>query len=171
MITSGRNLRITQTTSLNILSWSQNRKASSGLLLYPKSTIYKPIVCRIKWQPVTGTNPGLLKQFIECTLLFRQPTSNQMKIGFETNFSPNYTSNSLSTFDSGQWGGFDFGTIPWSGFDHTYVQALRVGIPASKQRCAWIQPSVEANAAFNSFSCAGISIILEGMSERFNNKG
>lgn len=135
------------------------------------STIYKPITCRIKWLPIAGQNPGILKQFTECTLLFRQPTSNEMKIGFETNFRPDYDYVLLSTYDTGQWGGFGFGTLPWNGVDHTFVQALRCGVPLQKQRCSWIQPSIEASAAFNSFSCAGISLQVEGMSERFKNKG
>jgi len=135
------------------------------------TTIYKPITCRIKWQPIAAGNPGVLKQFIEGTLLFRQPTSNSMKIGFETNFRPDYSYITLSTYDTGDWGGFGWGTLPWNGVDHTFVQSLRFGVPREKQRCAWIQPSIEASSAFNSFSCAGISMIVEGMSERFKNKG
>lgn len=135
------------------------------------STIYKPITCRIKWQPVSAQNPGVLKQFTECTLLFRQPTSNQLKIGFETNFRPDYEYVTLNTYDTGGWGGFGWGSMPWNGVDHTFVQSLRCGIPLQKQRCGWIQPSIEASSAFNSFSCAGISIVMEGMSERAKNKG
>jgi hypothetical protein len=131
------------------------------------TNIYKPITCRLKWVGQTAGNPGVLKHFREGTLFFRQDQSAEIKIGYETNFQPGYESTNVVLINAGNWGDFDWGTIPWNGLDDTYSQPIRVGIPRNKQMCLWVSFSVEGTAAFSSFTVAGISTQFEVISERY----
>jgi len=135
-----------------------------------QSTIYKPIVCRLKWVANHAGNPGILKQFREATLFFRQDTASTLNLGYETNFQPGYEFTQAVTVNAGLWGTFDWGTLPFGGLDDTFAQPVRIGIPRNKQRCMWISFSVEGSNAFSSFSVAGISTTFEVDSERFSFK-
>lgn len=130
-------------------------------------TIYKPITCRAKWVANTAGNPGMIKHFREASLFFRQDSTANLKIGYETNFQPGYTYTEKSLEYTGTWGDYSWGTVPWNGVDDTYNQPIRVGIPRQKQRCLWISFSVEGANAFSSFSLAGISAHFETVSERW----
>lgn len=131
------------------------------------TNIYKPITCRIKWVGQTAGNPGVVKHFREGTLFFRQDQAAELKIGYETNFQPGYEATNVLLINAGNWGDFDWGTIPWNGLDDTFSQPIRVGIPRNKQMCLWISMSVEGTAAFSSFTVAGISTQFEVISERY----
>jgi hypothetical protein len=146
-------------------------KVSPASTLYTTDPTYpveivKPINCRLKWVQNTALNPGVLKQFRDATLFFKQDTYAELKIGYETNYQPGYTYTTIRTIDKDSWNSFNWGTLPWGGLDKTYNQAVRVGIPRNKQRSLWISISVESSNAFTSFSVAGVSATFESISER-----
>lgn len=131
------------------------------------TTIYKPITCRVKTAPISGGNPGIMKQFREAVFSFRQRSGVDLEIGYETDLVPDYQGISVATKNTGLWGTFGWGTYPWGGLGQTFAQSVPVGIPARKQKCHWIMFSVESSGAFSSFSLSGISVMFEPLSEKF----
>lgn len=144
------------------LNWNTNPQNGAS--------IYKPIVSRIKWVANHAGNPGIQKQFRESTLFFHQHTSSTINIGYETSFQPGYEYTQEVTLNTGLWGDFNWGLIPYNGLDDTFSQPIRVGIPRNKQRCMWISFSIEGSNAFSSFSLAGISTAFEVIGERYSFK-
>lgn len=128
--------------------------------------VYEPIQSTLEWVSVSAENPGILKQWRELTLVFRDASFADIEVSFRSNFSRNQESVTLTAVRSAAWGAFPWGQEPWGG-GVGGRQALRTYIPLNKQRCLWINPSIVNSRAFTSLSLEGVSFIYEPMSERF----
>lgn len=128
--------------------------------------VYEPIESMLEWVPVSAENPGMLKQFRELTLVFRDASFADIDLTFTSNFSRSQETVTLTTVRSSAWGAFPWGQEPWGG-GVGGRQALRTYIPLNKQRALWINPSIVNNRAFTSLSLEGVSFVFEPMSERF----
>jgi len=130
------------------------------------ANVFKPILTEVQWVPADIENPGILKQFREITLLFRDAAFNSAEVSFSTNFATDPTVVTIVPQAVGAWGTFPWGTVKWGG-GVGGQQPIRTYVPLDKQRAVWLNVAVSSEQAFTSFSLAGISIQFNPMSERF----
>ncbi len=129
--------------------------------------VYTPIMNSIKWTPIDAENPGILKQFSECTFFFKNAAFREIDAGFSSNISPNEETVTIENFSGvGQWGNFPWGDQPWGG-SLGGSAPLRTYVPRDKQRSSWLGISLTTNEAFTGFSLQGVSIVFNPMSTRF----
>ena len=131
------------------------------------AVVYTPITNKIQWAPIDAENPGILKQFSELTLAFRNAAFQSIKAEFKTNIitSPE----SLDIINNSPvlgWGNFPWGEVPWGG-ELGGSAVLRTYVPRNMQRGSWMSLSLETSEAFTGFSLQGVSIIYNPMSSRF----
>lgn len=128
-----------------------------------EATVYQPILNRVQWTPIDSENPGVLKQFSEVTFLFKNAAFREIIAGFSGNISPGFTYVPVLNKGSNGWGEFPWGERPWGGaFGGANV--LRTYVPREKQRCSWLDLTLETNEAFTGFSLQGISLMFTPMS-------
>lgn len=134
------------------------------------ATVYQPIAKAIQWVPVTdsgqGKNPGILKHFSECTVIFSDASFRSIDVGFQTNFDDGFDFVTVTELMGQGWGKFPWGERPW-GVAGGRPEPLRTYVSLEKQRASWINFRIENEEAFSSFSLAGISCLMEPMSSRF----
>ncbi len=145
----------------------------NGLVLTVTSTqgftaddavVYTPILNVIQWSPIDVENPGILKQYSEISLFFRNAAFQEIDAGFATNVSPNQQRVPISNnFYPGAWGNFPWGLQPWGG-QLGGQNVLRTYVPREKQMGSWLILSLRTEEAFTGFSLQGVSLIYEPMS-------
>lgn len=123
--------------------------------------VYTPIQNKVQWVPIDVEVPANLKQFRELTFLFKNAAFQEIIAGFSTNISSNHVEvTMINDTGTAQWGGFEWGIQPWGGvFGGENV--LRTYVPRDKQRCNWLNLSIETNEAFTGFSLQGVSLEFE----------
>ena len=130
------------------------------------ATVYNPTSVEIKWVPIHGGNPGLLKQFSEISMFFQTADFDTITLYFSTNLYQQQSSVELSPYREGGWGTFSFGGIPW-GAGTPAIQPIRTYIPMESQRAHWLDLVVSHSQALTNFAVGGFSLTLDGMSTRF----
>lgn len=139
---------------------------SSTKIVTGAATVYQPISSSIEWAPIDTDNPGILKQFCECTFFFRNAVFDEIIAGFTSNISLNTKEVTITNQNnSGAWGVFKWGAQPWGGSPGGQT-ILRTYIPREKQRASWLGITLTTNQAFTGFSLQGISVIFNPMSSR-----
>lgn len=128
--------------------------------------VYTPIQDVIQWVPIDVENPGLLKQFSELTLFFKNAAFSEIIASFSTNISFGLTEVPVANISSSGWGRFPWGRGGWGG-QLGGKSALRTYVPREKQRGSWLTLRLETNEAFTGFSLEGVSLIYNLMSSRF----
>jgi len=144
-----------------IITVSQDLPWSAG-----GATVFRPIETSLQWVPIDVENPGILKQFQEITLIFRDAAFDRIFVDFSTNFSENPETTEVRPQSIGPWGLFPWGTIKWGG-GLGGQQPIRTYVPLEKQRSNWLNLKVYSAQAFTSFSLAGLSSIYNPMTSRF----
>lgn len=127
--------------------------------------VYTPIENKIEWVPLDIDNPGILKQFSELTLFFKNAAFREIEGGFSTNVSPGSAVVPITNMNLGGWGTFPWGQTEWGGAPTGQV-ALRTYVPRDKQRASWLTLYLRTNEAFTGFSLQGVSLIFNPMSSR-----
>ncbi|MAY37038.1 MAG: hypothetical protein CMN84_13160 [Spongiibacteraceae bacterium] len=146
----------TETLTVNdVVGWSAG-----------SATVYNPTSVEIKWVPIHGGNPGILKQFSEISMFFQTADFDTITLYFSTNLYQQQSSVDLSPYREGGWGSFGWGSIPW-GSGTPSIQPIRTYIPMEAQRAHWLDMVVSHNQALTNFAVGGFSLILDGMSSRF----
>lgn len=139
--------------------------AVSGLTA-AAAIVYTPIDNFIRWAPIDVENPGILKQFSEITLFFRNAAFTEIDATFSTNVSLGNQTVMIANLATIGWG-----TAPWGGFKWGSPiggqNNLRTYVPQEKQRAAWLILSLRTRQAFTGFSLQGVSVIYNPMSSRF----
>lgn len=135
-------------------------------LMVDDAIVYTPIDDQIKWAPIDVENPGILKQFSELSLFFKNAAFSEIDATFSTNLSLTtevvpIVNNSTTGFGRGRWG-----AEPWGG-QLGGQNVLRTYVPREKQRGHWLNLSLRTNEAFTGFSLQGVSILFNPMSSRF----
>lgn len=130
------------------------------------ATVYTPIENRIQWAPIDAENPGLLKQFSEISLFFRNAAFAEIFASFSTNISLSTEIVPIQNISSDGWGRRSWGRFPW-GSPRGGQNVLRTYVPREKQRGSWLILSLRTYQAFTGFSLQGVSIMLNTMSSRF----
>lgn len=130
------------------------------------ATVFTPIDNFIQWSPIDVENPGILKQFSEITLLFRNAAFREIDAGFSTNISPARQVIPIRATSEGAWGTFPWGEARWGGVAGG-SGVLRTYVPREKARGHWLNLSLRTQEAFTGFTLQGVSIMFNPMSSRF----
>ncbi|TGN09983.1 hypothetical protein [Leptospira bandrabouensis] len=140
-------------------------KTLDGWLVDEVIKVVKPIDVKIITNPITAGNPAKIKQFIESTFLFNNPSFRKLTLSFNTNFNETFVRTDLTSSSREGWG-----EIPWGqnwGGNTVSTASFRTLYPANTQRGLWSSIRIESKQAFNSFELMGISVICSDISERF----
>lgn len=134
-------------------------------LLAGAATLFTPIENKIEWAPIDCENPGIVKQFSELTLFFKNAAFREIDATFSTNISVGVQTVPVRNIGLSGWGQFPWGGAPWGG-QLGGQNVLRTYVPREKQRCHWLQMVLETNEAFTGFSLQGVSLMFNMMSSR-----
>jgi hypothetical protein len=130
------------------------------------ATAYEPIVKDVVWLPNSADNPGILKHYSECTVIFSDASFRSVEIGFQNNFADSFEYVEVDELIGLGWGLFEWGLRPW-GVAGGRPEPVRTYVPLEKQRCSWLNFRVRNSEVFSNFSLAGISTQFNRMSSRF----
>jgi hypothetical protein len=128
-------------------------------------TAYKPIPIDTEFIPDSAQNPGIVKQFTDCTLFFEEAQFEELLIGFSSNFSTGREDVAVQSVTEGPWGLFSWGNVAWGG-GVPRLQPIRTLVPRNKQRCSWLNVHITHEEALSKFALSGMSLQFEPMSER-----
>ena len=127
--------------------------------------LYKSIKTAITWAPQTMSDPSMLKQAREGTLIFENDNITEATISFATDLSPDFEAVDFLRSGSGVFGCGTFGdTYTFGGLGTS--APFRTYIPRNKQRCRYIKHRFQHMIARESFSIYGISTTYELTSNR-----
>jgi len=127
--------------------------------------VYTPIENKIQWAPIDSGNPGILKQFSELSLFFKNAAFSEIQVGFSNNIVSGFEEIDVVSRGTAGWGNFNWGQIPWGGI-FGGAAVLRTYVPKNYQRCSWLYLYLKTNQAFTAFSLQGVSLMLNPMSSR-----
>lgn len=133
-------------------------------LIAGAATVYQPIQNKIQWTPIDADNPGILKQFSELTLFFKNAAFTEIEAGFSSNIVFAYEVVPIVNRGN-NWGEFPWGEAPWGGAP-LGQRVLRTYVPGERQRANWINLYLQTEQAFTGFSLQGVSLIYKMMSSR-----
>jgi hypothetical protein len=128
--------------------------------------VYTPIENLLQWSPIDAENPGILKQFSEISLFFRNAAFSEIDAIFSTNVSLGVETVPIVNNSSAGFGRQPWGSFPW-GSPKGGQNTLRTYVPRDKQRASWLILKLRTEEAFTGFSLQGVSLILNQMSSRF----
>lgn len=135
-------------------------------LLTGDATVYTPIEDVLQWIPIESENPGILKQYSELTLFFKNAAFASIDATFTTNISLSTETVPILNTSAVGWGQSPWGFGAWGG-QRGGPAPLRTYVPRNKQRCSWLNLRLATNEAFSGFSLEGVSLIYNPMSSRF----
>lgn len=143
----------TQLTVTDTLSWS-----------VAAATIYRPIDVAVKYTPIHGGNPAVVKLYEDLIMMFANANFDEMTLTFTSDQDISPESFPMSPTFSGQWGFFGWGGIGW-GVHAGPFQPVRTLIPQAKARCHWFDLKIEEGQALTSFALVGVSTFFNEISE------
>lgn len=161
LLQSGREAVVLSVDSATVITVSQELAWLAGA-----ATVYTPIRNTAEWIEEDADNPGIIKHWQECTLLFRDARFRVLNVAFSTNFNPVPEEIEIVPVRSGGWGTFPWGALPW-GSSSAGSQPIRTYVPRNSAMSHWIIISIELNQAFQSMGLEGISIPFNPGSTRF----
>ena len=129
--------------------------------------VFAPFECKLRWLPIYGETPHIMKRFREASFNFRD-INGTIKVTFTNNFNtkqPESVNVPVSNFDEG-WGQDKWGDV-WGGDPLSGPQEVRTYFPLSFQRALWQNIEVSVKQAFSLFTLNGVAVHYEYMSERF----
>ena len=130
------------------------------------ATVYTPIEDVLQWAPIDCENPGILKQFSEISLFFKNAAFTEIDASFSTNVSIGTETVPIVNNSTGGWGRLPWGQGPWGG-QLGGQNVLRTYVPREKQRGSWLTLRLRTDEAFTGFSLQGVSLMFNSMSSRF----
>lgn len=135
-------------------------------LIVGGAIVYTPIMNALQWSPIDCENAGILKQFSEISLFFKNAAFTEINASFATNISLGAETVPLKNNPTNGFGQLPFGEGPW-GSSLGGQNVLRTYVPREKQRGHWLTLKVSTNQSFTGFSLQGVSLIFNTMSSRF----
>lgn len=128
-------------------------------------TVCKSIDVEIEYAVQHFQNPGVMKHFQECGLLFRESNFVNGAMSFYTDISGGYSNTSVrGNFGGNIWGAFNWGNIPWGGVERPKI--VRVFVPREKSRGTLVSIKFRVNNAYARWALNGVSIQYDWVSER-----
>jgi hypothetical protein len=120
------------------------------------------IPARIQWAPSSFQNPGSLKQFHECTFLFRREYGGAARAEFSTDLSTGEEGVDINGTGNGLWGLFTWSDEAiWGG--EQFRRPVRVWIPREKQVGSYLKFAFEHSWAFEGFELEGVSLFAKSI--------
>ena len=147
------NLSASSVTVADLLIWTPG--AVTGFIAIP---------CTALFQPQTGQNPELLKQFSEALVFLKKALFNQATLSFFSDVSQNVESIPLVNIANGKFGSFVFGSIVFGGALSS--RPIRSYVPRNKQRCSQLNIQFSMREAYANFYLEGFSLKYRNISER-----
>lgn len=120
------------------------------------ATVLKSYTSTLEYAPVTGGNPGTLKQWPEIALLFRAARFNTATISFATDISGSFEDVTLTGNRTGLWGLFPWGQSPWGSIGTSVP--LRVYTPLEKQYGSLLRVKFTIRQGYAAWQLNGVSI-------------
>lgn len=127
--------------------------------------VYTPIENSITWAPIDCENPGILKQFSEISLFFKNAAFKEIEASFATNIVTEQTIVIQNNAAQDSWDSFGWGNHPWGGVSGGQA-VLRTYVPRDQQRGSWMYLGLSTAQAFTAFSLQGVSVMFNTMSSR-----
>lgn len=128
-------------------------------------TVYKSIPVEIEYAVQDFKNPGVMKHYQECQILFRNAQFLTGNISFYTDLSGGYSNTSFSgLYGSDLWGLFLWGYGAWGGLSRP--KPVRAFIPREKSRGTLLSTRLQIDNAYSKWSLNGISLYYDWVSER-----
>lgn len=156
-------LSVDSTTELTV---TDEREWNAGAAL-----AVEPISVQFELVPLAAGNPGVVKQWRECTVLFDSATFDSAELRFSNNFDAVFQPVRLSAAQTGAaWGGVPWGEGIW-GEGAAAERTIRTLVPLEMQRAHWLVVGFRASQAYSNFAILGLSLLFEGGSERFKGGG
>lgn len=159
----GNRIAIIEEINGNVLTLNYELNFTAGA-----ATVDAPFNVRIAFVPLTGGSPAIVKQFVECTYLFKNSNFVDFIAGFSTNnsteeqFEVPQPSNTSGNFGSGIFGSFPFG-----GLNITSGRvAIRTYVPLESSRGNWLITSLETEQPFTNMSFMGLNYKFNAMSTK-----
>jgi len=118
--------------------------------------VFRAIDCLIEWQPSTGGNPGVIKQWQEIVALFKLTRFYQAIFGFRTELSQSLEEVPVGGTPQGGWGLFGWGLVPWGG--SLQPKALRTYVTQNKQYASQFTFSLQIRSGYSDWKLQGISV-------------
>lgn len=127
-------------------------------------TVYHHIDCDVRWAPETISDPSLLKQISEATLITEKTSFSEITLGFASDLDLGFEEithegNGIGIFGSGVFGenvfGGDGNNVPF-----------RTLVPRGKQRCRYMHVTFNHGTARENFNIFGLSLTATQISSR-----
>jgi hypothetical protein len=126
--------------------------------------VLKAIQCTVEWAPVHFGAPDTFKQVSEGTVIFEDNTFSYAEVAYRSDLSRHFESIGFEGNGSGEFGTFNFGSIPFGGGGNEVPE--RTFIPRNKQRCRYISCRFKHVIAKEGFAILGISFVARQYSSR-----
>jgi len=158
------------TVTANIVAVNGNDITLDAILSWTLASadVFSSFECKLKWLPIYGETPHIMKRFREMSCNFRD-INDTIKITFDNNFNtkqPVSVNIPVSVFDEG-WGEPIWDDGAWGGDLVSGPQEVRTYFPLEMQRALWANIEVSVKRAFSLFTLNGVAVHYEYMSERF----
>lgn len=151
------------------LSFSQIRSvdaATNSVVLEQLSTfangaasVFPAITNVIRWKPISGGNPAVVRQANEGLVLFKSGQFNTGSVSFATDISQSFEAVPIRGYISGGWGQFAWGVLPWGG--NVRPRDVRFYVPRNKQYGSQHTVELRIRAAWSAWKCSGVSLAFE----------
>lgn len=134
------------------------------------ASIFTPIECTIKSNPLFLGDPSLVKRYSEISFFFYE-MNDKFSVYFSNNFNELETEQILSPNQGFGWGQGAWGQGVWGGYRVTQSQENRTYFPLDLQRALWQHVKVFTDRAFTKFSLIGVTLFGDVQSQRFTKEG
>jgi hypothetical protein len=125
---------------------------------------YKKFNTTVTWIQHHFSDPSMLKQVSESTILFDNMAFTGAFISYASDLSTGFQGIEIPGEGVGTWGGFDWGQVVWGGEGSS--RPFRTFIPVDKQRCRYVTGRFQHSNAFENFAIFGISYTYNMISSR-----
>lgn len=159
-ISSSTSISINNTPTVAVTSGGGITFSSTG-----ESKIFKAYECTVEFTPQIGKNPGILKQFRDMSVMFKDSYMFNFKVSFASDLSNSLADVDFEENQPGIWGLSPWGQFAWGG-GTVSPSIIRTYVPRDKQRCSQIKIRMTLKEAYSFFRLNGFSLIFTNISER-----
>jgi len=125
-----------------------------------------PIITTINWLPIDAQNPGVVKRWNNCEIIFNNVSFNSIFLLFESNFTTQSSETELISKSFGGWGEFKWGELAWGGGIEG-EQVIPSFVPRDCAWAVWLLPQIRLEEPETTMGLAGLSLFYEVVDNRF----